>query len=63
MQRGSNENTNALLRPYLSENADLSLFSPSDFTRIALELNTRPWQILDWMTPAQYFRTRVALAA
>ena len=41
-QRGSNENTNGLLRQYLSQKADLSCYSQSDLDEIALRLNQRP---------------------
>lgn len=62
-QRGSNENTNGLLRQYLPKNEDLSKYSQAQLNRIAKELNQRPRETLDWMTPAQYFHSRVALAA
>ena len=50
-QRGSNENTNGLLRQYLPKNADLAQLSPRELNAIAARLNNRPRQTLDWMTP------------
>lgn len=52
-QRGSNENTNRLLRHWLTKGTDLSRFSAADLRRIAAALNARPRPTLDMKTPAQ----------
>jgi IS30 family transposase len=52
-QRGSNENTNRLLRFWLPKGTDLSQFSATDLEQIAVKLNARPRPTLDYDTPAQ----------
>ena len=57
-QRGSNENTNRLLRQYLAKGADLRQFSLRDLDDIAHRINTRPRRVLDWATSAELFWPR-----
>jgi IS30 family transposase len=59
-QRGSNENTNGLLRRYLPKKTDLSCYSQSDLDEIALRLNQRPRETLCFDTPASRLRASVA---
>lgn len=52
-QRGSNENTNGLLRQYFPKGTDLSLWGPGYLRQVALEMNNRPRKRLGWRTPAE----------
>src|SRR5499425_1657144 len=59
-QRGSNQNTNGLLRQYFPKNADLTEHSQSDLNKVALRLNQRPRQTLGFQTPASKLQESVA---
>jgi IS30 family transposase len=59
-QRGSNENTNGLLRQYFPKNTDLTDYSQSDLNKVALRLNQRPRQTLSFQTPASKLQESVA---
>jgi len=60
-QRGTNENTNGLLRQYFPKGTDLSQYSQVDLNKIALRLNQRPRKTLGFHTPAAKLEASVAL--
>ena len=59
-QRGSNENTNGLLRQYLPKGTDLNIYSPQHLLAVEDEINNRPRLVLADRTPAQLFATLLA---
>ena len=62
-QRGSNENTNGLLRQYFPKGTDLARHSPEDLAAVAAALNGRPRKTLGWRTPAETLDEHLAAAA
>ena len=60
-QRGSNENTNGLLRQYFPKGDNLTQYSQAQLNAVAARLNGRPRQTLDWQTPAEALQAAVAM--
>ena len=58
-QRGSNENTNPLLRQYFPKGVDLSIYTQAQLNKVARQLNERPRKTLHYETPAEKFQACV----
>jgi IS30 family transposase len=54
-QRGTNENTNGLLRQYFPKGTDLARWSAEEIEAVAATINSRPRKVLGWKTPAEAF--------
>lgn len=60
-QRGTNENTNRLLRQYFPKKTDLSIYSQGDLDKVSLKLNQRPRKTLGFYSPADKLQETVAM--
>ena len=58
-QRGTNENTNGLLRQYFPKRSDLSLTTKAELLAVQTRLNTRPRKILSWASPALVYASHM----
>lgn len=58
-QRGTNENTNGLLRQYFPKGTDLSRWSATEIAAVERDLNNRPRKVLGWKTPAEALRQQI----
>jgi IS30 family transposase len=54
-QRGTNENTNGLLRQYFPRGTDLGRYDADELAAVAMALNARPRKVLNWRTPAEAY--------
>ena len=62
-QRGTNENTNGLLRQYFPKGTNLRSYSEADLDAVAAQLNDRPRKTLNWEKPSQRFHALLLTAA
>lgn len=60
-ERGTNENTNGLIRRFLPKKTDFNLVPPTQLKRIQYQLNNRPRKILNYLTPAEALRKEIIL--
>ena len=59
-QRGTNENTNGLLRQYFPKGTDLARYSAEELAAVANVLNNRPRKVLGWRTPAEAYKEHLS---